>query len=99
MTASPASPTTILLEGSGDTLETDNLPNNVLWVQGNDYINQNATLNIPNGLTNHGTILLESQTFNYFDDLATGSGTFTNAADGTIHVAANSGAHGASRAR
>ena len=42
VTASPAAPTTILFEGSGDTLETDNLPNTTLWVQGNGYINQNA---------------------------------------------------------
>ena len=38
------------------------------------------------GLTNDGTILLESQNSNYSDTLATGSGTFTNAADGTIQV-------------
>ena len=60
VTASPTTPTTILLEGGGDTLETDNLPNTTLWVQGNGYINQNATLNVPDGLTNDGTILLQS---------------------------------------
>ncbi len=86
VTASPSAPTTILLEGSGDTLETDNLANTTLWVQGNDYLNQDATLNVAAGLTNHGTILLQSQTFNYIDTLATGSNTFTNAADGIIRV-------------
>ncbi len=90
MTASPASATTILLEGSGDTLETNNLPNTTLWIQGNDYINQNATLNIPNGLTNHGTILMESATYNYFETLAL-TGTFINADDGVIQVTTGSG--------
>jgi len=89
VTASPSSPTTILLEGGGDTLETNNLPNTTLWVQGNGYVNQGATLNVAAGLSNDGTILLESIYSNYFDTLATG--TFTNAADGTIQVTANSG--------
>ncbi len=43
VTESPASPTTVLIEGGGVTLKTNNLPNTTLWVQGNDYINQNAT--------------------------------------------------------
>ena len=68
-------------------LETDNLPNTTLWVQGNGYIQQNATLNIPAGLTNHGTILLESANAGYSDTLAL-AGTFTNAADGVIQVTA-----------
>ena len=46
-----------------------------------------AALDVANGLTNDGTILLESQNSNYSDTLTTGSGTFTNAADGTIQVA------------
>ncbi len=41
-----------------------------LWVQGNDYINQNATLNVPDGLSNDGTILLESITNGYTETLA-----------------------------
>ena len=40
VTASPTTPTTILLEGGGDALETNNLPNTTLWVQGNGYINR-----------------------------------------------------------
>ena len=86
VTASPASPTTILIEGSADTLETNNLANTTLWVQGNPDINQNATLNVAAGLVNHGTVLLESTYTNYSDTLATGSETFTNAADGTIQA-------------
>ncbi len=43
------------------------------------------------GLTNDGTILLESQNNAYSDTLATGSGTFTNAADGIIQVTAGTG--------
>ena len=89
--ASSAAPTTILLEGSGDTLETDNLPNTTLWVQGNGIIQQSATLTVAAGLTNDGIILLESQNAAYSDTLATGSETFTNDADGTIQVVANSG--------
>ena len=90
VTASPASPTTILLEGSGDTLETDNLPNTTLWVQGNSYVGV-ATLTVATDLTNDGTILLESQNNSYSDTLSTGSGTFTNDSDGTIQVVNNSG--------
>ena len=54
VTASPTKATTILLEGGGDVLETDNLPNTTLWVQGNGYIQQNATLTVAAGLTNDG---------------------------------------------
>ena len=43
------------------------------------------------GLTNDGTILLESQNAAYSETLATGSGTFTNDADGTIQVTAGTG--------
>ena len=43
------------------------------------------------GLSNDGTILLQSPNTSYSDTLATGSGTFTNAADGTIQVISGSG--------
>ncbi len=43
------------------------------------------------GLTNDGTILLESQNSTYTDTLSTGSGTFTNDADGIIQVTAGTG--------
>ena len=79
-------------------LETNNLPNTTLWVQGNGYIQQNATLTVAAGLTNDGAILLQSANAGYSDTLATGSGTFTNAADGTIHVARVPAARGPSRA-
>ncbi len=46
----------------------------------------NATLTVAPGLTNDGTILLESQNGGYSDTLTTGSGTFTNDSDGTIQV-------------
>ena len=91
VTASPAAATTILMEGTGDTLETDNLANTTLWVQGNGYINQNATLTVADGLTNDGTILLESHHLQLFRDAGHWRGTFTNAADGTIQVAAGTG--------
>ncbi len=90
VTASPTAGTTILLEGTGNTLETNNLANTTLWVQGNGYVG-NAVLNVANGTVNDGTILLESQNSNYNDTLATGSGTLTNAADGTIQVTEGTG--------
>ncbi len=89
--ASPANPTTIALEGTGDTLETDNLPNTTLWVQANDT-EGNATLTVSNGLTNDGTILLQSaNVYNSYTDTLALAGSFTNAADGTIQVNPNSG--------
>ncbi len=90
ITASPATATTIPLEGTGDVLETDNLPNTTLWVQGNGFVG-NATLTVAAGLTNDGTILLESQNGGYADTLTTGSATFTNDSDGTIHAGTGAG--------
>ncbi len=86
VTVSTASPTTILVDGT-TTLATDNLPNTTIWVQGNSS-EGTATLAVDPGLTNDGTILLESQNNNYPDALSTGSGTFTNDADGIIQVTA-----------
>ena len=92
VTVSTATPTTILVDGTGDTLATNNLPNTTIWVQGNASLGGvNATLTVAPGLTNDGTILLESQNSGYTDTLSTGSGTFTNAADGTIQVTAGTG--------
>ncbi|MFI5453930.1 MAG: Ig-like domain-containing protein [Isosphaerales bacterium] len=91
VTASPSTPTTIIVEGTGDTLATNVLPNTTLWVQANDILG-NATLNVPNGLTNDGTILLQSaNVYNSYTDKLALSGTFTNAADGTIQASAGSG--------
>jgi hypothetical protein len=90
VTGSPSSPTTILIGGAGDTLATNNLANTTLWVQGNNPFG-NATLTVANGLTNQGTIQLQSITSNWNETLATGSGTFTNAAAGTIQVSAGTG--------
>ena len=70
----PGDPDDILLGGTGDTLETNVLPNTTLWVQGNDYLNGSATLNVPNGLVNHGTMLLGVQLHTAaLDNLATGT--------------------------
>ena len=90
---SPATPITIAIEDTGNTLETNNLPNVTLWVQGNTY-DANATLNVASGLANDGTILLQSSYNDDTDELATGSGSFTNDADGTIQVNKGSGATG-----
>ena len=92
VTVSTASPTTILARWHGDTLATNNLPNTTIWVQGNSSLGRvNATLTVAPGLTNDGTILLESQNAGYTDTLSTGSGTFTNDADGIIQVTAGTG--------
>ncbi len=91
VTVSTASPLTILVNGT-TTLATNNLPNTTIWVQGDGYLGGvNATLTVPAGLTNDGTILLESQNSTYSDTLSTGSGGFTNAADGIIQVTAGTG--------
>ncbi len=92
ITASPASPITILVAGN-TALATNVLPNNVVWVQGNNTLglNTSATLSPATGLVNHGTILLQSiNGSGYTDTLACGSG-FTNGTDGTIQVVAGSG--------
>src|SRR5205807_2214426 len=94
VTASTATPTTILVDGN-TTLVTNNLPNTTIWVEGNNLFgfNVGATLTVASGLANHGTILLQSISSTYTDTLAlaTGSGTFTNAADGVIQVNAGTG--------
>ena len=92
----PSTPTTIQIENTGNTLETNNLPNVTLWVQGTTY-DSNATLNVASGLANDGTILLQSSYNDDTDELNTGSGSFTNDADGTIQVNKGSGAHGRDR--
>src|SRR5262249_21164742 len=85
VTASPASPTTILVGGTGVTLTTDNLPNTIIWAQGNNAFNA-ATLNMPNGVTNPCTTRLQSADTNWTCSRASGINTFTNAADGVIEV-------------
>src|SRR5258708_1762544 len=75
--------------GTGVTLATDNLANTTIDVQGNTAFG-NATLAVPDGLVNHGTLLLESLTNGYTDTLAL-AGTFTNAADGVIQANPGSG--------
>ncbi len=93
ITASPASPITILVAGN-TALATNVLPNNVVWVQGNNTLglNTSATLTPATGLVNHGTILLQSiNGSGYTDTLACGTSGFTNGTDGTIQVVAGSG--------
>jgi hypothetical protein len=92
ITANSVNPTTILVDGNS-TLTTNVLPSFTVWVEGNNLfgVNTNATLNVAAGLTNHGTILMQSISGAYADTLAAGSGTFTNAADGTIQVSAGTG--------
>ncbi len=90
VTASPASPTTILIGGQGDTLVTDNLPNTVLWVQGNNAYGD-AKLTMAAGVTNQGTILMQSANSNYQSNLAAASGAVQNGAQGTINVGLGTG--------
>jgi hypothetical protein len=56
-TASPATPMTLVLTGNS-TLLTDNLANTTLWAQGNG--GGTAILNAADGVSNYGTIHLES---------------------------------------
>src|SRR5439155_619907 len=50
-----------------------------------------AVLTVAAGLSNHGTILLQSINSNWNETLTTASGTLTNAADGTIQAGAGTG--------
>ncbi len=45
-TASPASPSTIVVTGTGDTLASDNLAGYTIWVNGNGLFNTDAILNL-----------------------------------------------------
>jgi hypothetical protein len=94
VTASPAAPPTILIAGAGDTPATDNLPNTTIWVQGNAAFggNGNASLTVADGVSNAGTILLQSATSSFSTCQLVASSTFTNAATNTILV--NNGAGG-----
>ena len=91
VTASPAGGVPILVDGS-TALATNNLAGTTIDVQGNNVfgLNTNATLTAANGLTNDGTILLQSISGGYSDTL-TLAGTFTNAADGTIQIGVGTG--------
>jgi hypothetical protein len=83
-------PTTILV-GGNSTLATDNPPHTTVWVQGSNALGH-ATLTVANGVSNHGTILLQSTDGIWDDTLAAvGGGTFSNAADGTVRVGAGTG--------
>src|SRR5207237_982229 len=82
--ASPSSATTILVGGRGVVLASNNIANTTIWVQGNN-IWQQAAMTVNNGLSNNGTILLESINNTWGAALALG-GTLTNAANGTIQV-------------
>jgi hypothetical protein len=90
-TASPATPTTIILRGV-TTLATDNLANVTLWVEGISW-GGNARLTVAGDATNEGTILLESgESWVWSSDLAIASGAaLSNLATGIIEVDAGSG--------
>ena len=89
-TASPASTSTILIGGTGDTLTTDNLAGNTLWVNGAGSFGD-GVLNLGGSLSNVGTILLESSNGGYQSAIVTGSSTLTNAPGGTIQINVGSG--------
>ena len=59
-----------------------------IWVNGSSA-GGNAVLSVSQGITNDGTILLESSNSTYASDIATGSNTLTNV--GTIKVSLGSG--------
>ena len=87
-TVAPASASTILVAGKGVTLATDNLAGYTLWVQGSDH-GRDAVLQLGPGVSNRGTILLQSVNNTYQSDIATGSNTLTNL--GTISSGGGSG--------
>jgi hypothetical protein len=88
---SNATPTTILVAGN-TTLATNNLANMTICVQGNAALGSSPTLTTGSGLFNYGTIQLQSiDSSNYYEDLSSGSSTFTNAAGGTIQVNVGTG--------
>ena len=90
----PASPTTLYIMGTGNTLTTNITPNLTLWLLGADGGgNGNATLTSPNGFTNDGTIQLQSQNHGYSCQVVLSSGTLVNAPDGTILVNNGSGGY------
>lgn len=85
VTASPAAPTSVVLRGNC-SLTTDNLANvllNNLAVGG-----VHASLTLPAGVTNHGTIRLDSAHASYNSTLTIASGALTNAVGGLIEAAA-----------
>ncbi len=90
VTASPASPTTLLVVGQSDTLMTDNLPNTILWVQGNNTYGTGLLTTVA-GVTNHGTILLQSAGNTSPSNVTSASGPLQNGADGILDVGLGSG--------
>ncbi len=71
---------------------TQNTTNLRYIFPGNFTVNLGATLTVPDGLNNDGTVLLQSaNVYNSYTDKLALSGTFTNAPDGTIHAATGSG--------
>ena len=88
VTTSPATPTLLDLWGS-TTLLTDNLPNTELWVHGGGD-NNTARLTLPQSVTNHGLIRLESTGGGYECRLDS-TNWLVNAADGRIAINTGSG--------
>lgn len=93
VTGSPATPTLIDLVGAGNQLETDNLPNTILRVNGTVSYGL-ARLTLPRGVANHGTITMET-TVNDWQDrgsyLCTQNGSLTNSPTGVMEVLAGTG--------
>ena len=85
-------PSTLFILGRDNSLTTDILPNITLWVLGvNGNTNSHATLTLPQSVTNHGTIQLESENQAWTSQVVVQSGTLTNASDGTIQANYGSG--------
>jgi hypothetical protein len=89
VTASPATPTELVIVAAANALVTDNLANVTLWVQGG--ISGLAQLTLPNGGQNHGVIKLQSVIANWESKLTVGTGSFTNGSGGSIHALLGSG--------
>ncbi len=78
---------TVTYQGSPPTVLTVQ-NDDTIWVNGSSA-GGNAVLSVSQGVTNDGTILLESSNATYASDIATGSNTLTNV--GTIEVSLGSG--------
>jgi guanyl-specific ribonuclease Sa len=81
-----ANPSTLIIHGYNNVLDSDNLANMTLWIQGSTAGN-NAVLTTAPGITNWGTIRLEViDWLNWSSGLSPLGGTLVNAPGGTILV-------------
>ena len=79
---------TVVLRGSQSVQSLEN--HNTLWIQGGNA-GSHALLTSANGVTNHGTLRLESVDGGYSETLTISAGYLVNAADGVVQINPGSG--------